>query len=112
MNKGIKIASREWIYFLNSGDIFFKKNTLKKIINRLKNNKIFDVVVGNSYVKKENFKYLSSRKKLSFNNLGSTFSHQATFVKTKLMRKELFNMKYKYAADFNFFLKIYKKMQI
>ena len=109
MNKGIKNASREWIYFLNSGDIFFSNNTLKKIINILRKKKFFDAVIGHSYIQKGDIKYKSFRKKISNDSLCSSFSHQAAFVKTKLMKKELFNIKYKYAADFNFFLKIYKK---
>tara|TARA_B100001093_G_C26693675_1_gene955939 strand:+ start:141 stop:911 length:771 start_codon:yes stop_codon:yes gene_type:complete len=109
MNKGIRKASKEWIYFLNSGDIFFDNNTLKRIIIKLKKKKLIHAVVGNSYVKKGNFKYKSFRKEISHNSVSSSFSHQATFVKTKLMKKELFDLKYKYAADFHFFLKIYKK---
>ena len=36
MNKGIKVAKKDWIIFLNSGDLFANKNTLKKIINYTK----------------------------------------------------------------------------
>ena len=106
MNKGIKKASKKWIYFLNSGDIFYNNKILEHIVLKLKNNDNNDVIIGNSYVLKDKLKFKSKRKKLSILSLGSSFSHQAAFVKTKLMKKELFKLKYKYAADFNFFFKI------
>ena len=49
MNKGIEMASKKWTIFMNSGDTFYRKNTLKNIRNLLKNNKT-DVLVGNSIV--------------------------------------------------------------
>ena len=53
MNKGIKLASNEWIHFLNSGDIFFSDETIKNVSNILRANKTSDVVIGNSYVKRK-----------------------------------------------------------
>ena len=35
MNKGSKLASGNWIIFLNSGDIFFDKRVLSRIFNNL-----------------------------------------------------------------------------
>jgi glycosyltransferase involved in cell wall biosynthesis len=107
MNKGIKKSSKKWIYFLNSGDIFYNKNVLKKVINLLKKLDSHDILVGNSFVKKSSLIYKSPRKPISNDNLGSSFSHQASFVKSKLLKKKLFKLKYKFAADFDFFLNMY-----
>ena len=109
MNKGIKNSSKKWIYFLNSGDIFCNKNILKKILNILKKKDSYDIVIGNSLVKKDTLIFKSPRKPISNNNLGSSFSHQATFVKSKLLKKKIFNLKYKFSADFEFFLNMYNK---
>ena len=51
MNKGIKVAKKDWIIFLNSGDLFANKNTLKKIINYTKSMKE-DILIGNTIINK------------------------------------------------------------
>ena len=52
MNKGIKVAKKDWIIFLNSGDLFTNKNTLKKIINYTKSMKE-DILIGNTIINKK-----------------------------------------------------------
>lgn len=95
MNKGVKLAKRKWIYFLNSGDIFYNKNTIEKITKILKKNSNFDVLIGNSFIKKDKFLFKSPRKQFSKNSLHSCFSHQSTFVKLNSLKKSPFNPNYK-----------------
>tara|TARA_S200000501_G_C20851130_1_gene755690 strand:+ start:495 stop:1265 length:771 start_codon:yes stop_codon:yes gene_type:complete len=108
MNKGIKLAKKKWIFFLNAGDILYEKNTLKNICKILINCKE-DIVVGNSFVKRKKYLALSPRKKIDNNSIKSCFSHQSSFTKSYLLKKNLFNTNLKFAADFDFFRKMYNK---
>ena len=108
MNKGIRMASNEWIYFLNSGDIFFDNTSVENIMNILIQNKKADVIIGNSLVKKKNYLVKSPRTKMNNNTVNSCFSHQSTFVKKDLLKQYSFNTKFKYASDFDFYLKLFK----
>ena len=47
MNKGLKLATGDLIYFLNAGDVFFDDNVVEKIIAKFKNNKRIDIIYGN-----------------------------------------------------------------
>ncbi len=107
MNKGINLATKKWIYFLNSGDVFHSNQTIKNTIKILKKNENFDVIIGNSIVRKKNSLTLSPRKKLDNNTVTSCFSHQSAFTKTELLKKYFFNTEYKFASDFDFFLKLF-----
>jgi putative colanic acid biosynthesis glycosyltransferase len=44
MNKGLTLATGEWIYFLNSGDIFYDSSTLESLLSSLKED--LDIVYG------------------------------------------------------------------
>ena len=89
MNKGVKAAKGEYLYFLNSGDHFEDLNALDKAQAQLGNHDVvyFNInVVGeaNSYIK-------TCPKELSFMFLHNDLpAHQATFI-----RKDLFD-KYGY----------------
>ena len=109
MNKGINFISSGWTIFLNSGDVFLNKNTLKKISYYLNKEKNIDVLVGNTIIKKNNYYYKHVLKKLDKKSFLSSFSHQATVLKSNLLKKRNFNLKYKIAADFDFFTFLFNK---
>ena len=107
MNKGIDNSTGEWIIFLNSGDIFYNNEILKKISDKqIKNH---DILFGDTVVNNKYFKYLIKSEKFSKNTYLIPFSHQSTFVKRKLINKIKFDLKYKISSDFNFFMQCFKK---
>jgi glycosyltransferase involved in cell wall biosynthesis len=108
MNKGIRSASKEWVYFLNSGDIFFNNKTIENITEILQQNKEVDVVVGNSLVKRKNYYVKSPRLNINNYRVNSCFSHQSTFTKRYLLNLYPFDTKFKYSSDFDFYLKLFK----
>jgi glycosyltransferase involved in cell wall biosynthesis len=109
MNKGIDAATGEWINFMNAGDSFTNSNILSQFIKKVEPNKT--IVCGAiNVVNDDNEILFSYTPKISKNLLEKCFcNHQATFVKTKLLKKNPFNLHYKYAADYDFLINIGKK---
>ena len=102
MNKGIKLASGDWIMFLNSGDMFFDNFVLQKLkINSLKNK---EVVFGDTVVDNKDIKYLVNSKMFDSKTIIMPFCHQSSLVKRDILKKNNFSLKYKFSSDFNFFL--------
>lgn len=103
MNKGIRSASGKYIIFLNSGDIFFKKNTLSILSKHIEDSS--DIVYGNTVVN-NNIKYLEIAADPSRHNFKIPFCHQSSLVKASMHKKNLFSLKYKIASDFNLICKL------
>ena len=107
MNKGINLASGDWIMFLNSGDIFFNNFVLQKLnFNSLKNK---EVVFGDTVVDNKDIKYLVNSKMFDTKTILMPFCHQSCLVKGDILKKNNFSLKYKYSSDFNFFFNCYLK---
>lgn len=100
MNLAIKHSKGEWIFFLNSGDMFYNNYVLSNVFNKIYNEKIIYANVLKSY---RYFKINWSGKNFNKNTLTMPFSHQSAFVRTDLLRKNLFNIKYTIISDFIFF---------
>ncbi len=101
MNKGIKLASGEWLYFMGSDDAFFDKNVLSDISHQLQDNEvIYAKVVSKSLGGEYGSEF--SNKKIYFRNIG----HQGIFFKSSVFIKTgLFDIKYKVWADWDHNLK-------
>jgi len=106
MNKGIKVATGEWINFMNCGDRFYDKNVLAEIF--LKNNEA-DVIYGNVMIDVLNYEYIHLSDKLDSIKLYMPFCHQSSFVKTYLVQRNPFDLKYKFVADYNMFYQFYRQ---
>jgi glycosyltransferase involved in cell wall biosynthesis len=83
MNKGMKLAHGDYVTFLNAGDTYIDKNTLKKIFNQV--NDDVDVIYGDYIAILNNKKVDKKAKPFIRENLfkyvTSTVCHQAIFVK-------------------------------
>lgn len=108
MNKGIGFATGEWINFMNAGDEFFNFNVCKFISDELLISK-HDVIYGDFVSQNEDYHslILVKAKPLSLIWKGMIFSHQSCFCKLELLQNQLFNTKYKIAADYNLFLELF-----
>lgn len=103
MNKGIDLATGEWINFMNAGDQFFDEDILNKISSHL----VADLVYGNHAVYKEDSENYDIVNVESYHDARNIpFCHQSLFVKTKLLKNNLFDLQYKIAADYDQYLRL------
>lgn len=101
MNKGIRMASGEWIYFLGSDDMLFSETVLENVSLHLRD---ADVVYGDVYSPRFNGRYAGEfdAEKIK----GANICHQAIFFhKTVFEKTGLFDLAYKAHADWDHNLK-------
>lgn len=109
MNKGIDIASGDYIYFLGSDDWLASDFVLVFMVDILILEKV-DVLVGNVFTvdEKYNIQY-KSNVKFDEHDLNAAYRipHQGCFIDSKVIKQYKFDLSYKIAADYNLFLKLY-----
>jgi len=99
MNKGIRMAKGEWLYFMGSDDSLFETTTLKKVSNYIKENN-FEVIYGNVLSERFNGIYDGefTYSKLAVKNI----CHQAIFFRSSVFEKiGGFNLKYRILSDWD-----------
>lgn len=101
MNKGIKVATGQWINFMNSGDSFYNMNVLTNLVEQM--DQEADIIFGDVNRHYDWGEVVTIPESLDSMLTHLFFCHQSCFVKTELMKKEGFTTKYKIAGDYNFF---------
>lgn len=109
MNKGLKLATCDWIYFLGGDDKLLNKYTLDSVFKEdLKNT---DIVYGNVISERFNGRYDGefAIEKLLIKNI----CHQAMFFKRTLFsRIGNFNTRYPFQSDWDFNLRCFLNRRI
>ena len=110
MNKALKMASGEIIYFLNAGDRLFDEKTIELVLNEFEKN---DPDFLYTDILTCNINSLPEAKIKKFNHADKYFlfrdciCHQASFFKKNVIEKfGGFNEGFKLAADYEMLLKI------
>lgn len=111
MNKGLALATGDYVLFMNSGDEIYDTETVTKIFATAPN---ADIYYGETEMYDEHWKSLGQRRHKApahFNwqsfKYGMNISHQAIYIKRSLT--EPYNLNYKYSADIDWIIKIAKK---
>ena len=106
MNKGIDVATGEWITFMNAGDTFSLNSSIADVFSLDHNS--FTVIYGDVSVIYPKFRRLVKAKMISEISKGMPFCHQSTFVKASYHKKNMFNVKNPIAADMEFLMAAYR----
>ncbi|MEK0413633.1 MAG: hypothetical protein RL070_1121 [Bacteroidota bacterium] len=109
MNKGIRMASGDWIIFMNAGDSFVCNLTLSEHTELLQNSAC-GVIYAPHILRYNNFERLVNdipffKQKKLYRTMG--FSHQSCLVRTSLACKYEFDPDYKLSADYKMIWSIY-----
>lgn len=106
MNKGIDIATGDWVIFMNCGDLFFNKDTLKQVFEAPIPDDIA-LLCGGAFIRSEWGNFYSKARPDT--QLWKSFVHQSLFSRIDLNRKYKFNLKFKAASDYDFIYTLFSK---
>lgn len=111
MNKGLAKANGNYVIFMNSGDEFYEKDTVKTVFASAPD---ADIYYGETEMIGQNLKSLGQRRHNSPKNFtwkdfkyGMSISHQAIFIRRNLV--ENYDLKYQLSADIDWILSAAKK---
>lgn len=105
MNKGIAVATGDWVIFLNAGDKFFSQDTLQLLSLDLTPDA--DVVYGDVEISFESICIVKRSGDLKNIWRGMQFCHQSSAVRLKRMVAMPFNTDNPIAADLEWFIRAY-----
>ena len=115
MNKGIRLATGEYICFLNAGDELHENETLQRMVVTLKGKEIPDVIYGETAIVDEeghflHMRRLSAPERLHWKSFkeGMLVCHQAFFARRELALKHPYDLQYRFSADFDWCIRIMK----
>ena len=111
MNKGIDLASGEWLNFMNSGDKYFSSDVLMQIFGVWNFGNV-EIIYGNNEVRYPHKTRLAFAGNIHNLWKGSQFSHQSAFIRSDLHKESRFNISNRIAADSEFFYLSYVKGRV
>ena len=107
MNKGLVVASGNWVNFMNAGDILYSVNTIKQVFNSTLGAE--QIIYGNVHIRYGSFDRVEMAKNPRKLWRGMQFSHQSIFCDLSYHKKNLFNIENEICADLEFCYKAFKK---
>lgn len=97
MNKGIKAASGDYLNFMNAGDYFAAPDVLERVVKKLDGK---DFYIGHQQNLKPHAHLIKAPRRISACSLVvQPLPHQATFIRSVLLKARGYNEQFKVIAD-------------
>ena len=121
MNKGLRMATGDYICFLNAGDFFPTPHTLDTIVEKSYLENVAStqwpaVIYGNTDIVDSHGHFLRHRrltppKKLSWRSFrkGMLVCHQAFYARTDIARHTPYDTRYRFSADVDWCIRVMKE---
>jgi glycosyltransferase involved in cell wall biosynthesis len=113
MNKGLRMATGDYVWFLNAGDVLPHSNTVKDLAAVAVQNGMPDILYGETDLMDINAKIIAARRlkaptALTWKSfrMGMTVCHQAFVVKRDIASE--YNLQYRFSSDFDWCIRCMK----
>jgi len=110
MNKGLALATGDYVLFMNSGDELYAPDTVAEVFDTAAS---ADIYYGETEMYDENWKSLGQRRHCAPETFswesfkyGMSISHQAIYIKRTLVSP--YDLNYKYSSDIDWIIKATK----
>lgn len=117
MNKGISLATGDYLCFLNAGDALHEDDTLFQMVHTLTGHELPDVIYGETAIVDEEGHFLRMRRlsapeELTWKSFkhGMLVCHQAFFARRDQV--EPYDLAYRFSADFDWCIRVMKKSRV
>lgn len=117
MNKGIQLATGDYLCFLNAGDSFHEDDTLQRMAHSIREPQLPDVLYGETELVDHEGHFLRMRRLSTPETLtwksfrqGMLVCHQAFFPRRD--RVVPYDLRYRYSADFDWCIRIMKQSKV
>lgn len=117
MNKGIALATGDYLCFLNAGDAFHSPDTLERVVSAIKSeSELPHVIYGETAEvdSERNFvrmRRLQAPEKLTWRSFkqGMLVCHQAFYARRDIV--PMYNLRYRYSADVDWCIRVMKQSE-
>lgn len=106
MNKGIALATGDYVIFINAGDHLHNKYTMCNVSNLIDGS---DVVYGNLILNLAKCRFLAKPEPISDMIYRFPIFHPSCLTKTSLLKQYKYNDKFRICGDYEFYYRIYKE---
>ena len=117
MNKGIRLATGDYLCFLNAGDSFHEDDTLLRMAHSIHEPQLPDVLYGETELVDREGHFLRMRRLSAPDVLtwksfrqGMLVCHQAFFARRD--RVVPYDLRYRYSADFDWCIRVMKQSKV
>lgn len=112
MNKGIKLATGDYVCFLNAGDTLHSVHTLTEVARSIGPDNLPDVIYGETQIVDADRRFLHMRRlrapeRLNWKSFrqGMLVCHQAFFARMPVPE---YDLQYRFSADFDWCIRVMK----
>ena len=109
MNKGVTLSTGEYVVFLNAGDTLPDSSTLMNVASAIRSGAGIDVVFGAAILRVSATRVVlrAPRQFEKYVHHGLPTSHQATYVKTQLLRKYPYSGLFSICGDYELMARLW-----
>ena len=112
MNKALRLATGEYIVFLNAGDTLHDERVLERVAACAP----ADIIYGETDIVDADGRFLRHRRlavpeRLTWRSFlhGMTVCHQSFYVRTEVARSEEYDLRWRFSADFDWCIRCMKR---
>ena len=114
MNKGMRLATGDYICFLNAGDCLHEDDTVQQMVHSIREGEWPDILYGETQLVDAEGHFVRMRRlaapeRLTWKSFrqGMLVCHQAFYVRHTLL--EPYDLRYRFSADFDWCIRMMKK---